>query len=142
VDIVLENQDCAEDFDAGPSPEIEPGTVLVLDELGNLQPSQQAYDKKVAGVMSGAGEFKPGIILGREKTNDRRVPIALVGKAYCKVDAQYGTITVGDLLTTSSTPGHAMKAQDPIKAFGSVIGKALRPLSRGQGLIPILVALQ
>jgi hypothetical protein len=63
-------------------------------------------------------------------------------KAYCKVDEQYGTITVGDLLTTPSTPGHAMKAQDPIKAFGSVIGKGLRPLSRGQRLIPILVALQ
>jgi hypothetical protein len=70
------------------------------------------------------------------------MPIALMGKVYCKVDASYGAIEVGDLLTTSPTPGHAMKADDPMKAFGSVIGKALRPLAIGEGLIPILIALQ
>jgi hypothetical protein len=45
-------------------------------------------------------------------------------------------------LTTSPTPGHAMKADDASRTFGSVIGKALRPLESGQTLIPILVALQ
>jgi hypothetical protein len=70
------------------------------------------------------------------------MPIALMGKVYCKVDATYGAIDVGDLLTTSPTLGHAMKADDPMKAFGSVIGKALRPLKEGQELIPILIALQ
>jgi hypothetical protein len=49
---------------------------------------------------------------------------------------------VGDLLTTSDTPGHAMKTIDPLKAFGAVIGKALTPMDAGRGLIPILVALQ
>ena len=47
-----------------------------------------------------------------------------------------------DLLTTSASPGHAMKASEPLRAFGAVIGKALRPLAEGQGLIPILIALQ
>jgi hypothetical protein len=70
------------------------------------------------------------------------MPLALVGKTYCKVDAQYASIEIGDLLTTSPTPGHAMKVDDPIKGFGSVIGKALRPMQTGQGLIPILIALQ
>lgn len=65
-----------------------------------------------------------------------------MGKVYCKVDAQFSPIEVGDLLTTSFTAGHAMKAYDPIKAFGAVIGKALRPLEGGKGLIPILIALQ
>ena len=65
-----------------------------------------------------------------------------MGKVYCKVDAQYAPIEVGDLLTTSPTLGHAMKAEDPWKAFGAVLGKALRPLAAGQGLIPILIALQ
>ncbi len=64
------------------------------------------------------------------------------GKTCCKVDAQYGSIEPGDLLTTSPTPGHAMKASDPTRAFGSVIGKALGPLSSGTGLIPALIALQ
>ena len=65
-----------------------------------------------------------------------------MGKVYCKADAQTSSIQIGDLLTTSSTPGHAMKASYPIKAFGTVIGKALKPLKGGKGLIPVLVALQ
>jgi hypothetical protein len=64
-----------------------------------------------------------------------------VGKVYCKVDADFAPIATGDLLTTSSTPGHAMKATDRAKAFGAVIGKALAPLHAGRDLIPILVAL-
>ncbi len=65
-----------------------------------------------------------------------------MGKVYCKVDASYAPIAIGDLLTTSPTPGHAMNAIDQLQAFGAVIGKALRPLGEGQGLIPILIALQ
>jgi hypothetical protein len=141
IDIVL-GADCAEEFDVVATGEIEPGTVMVLDEHGALQPSQQAYDKKVAGVISGAGEYRPGIVLDRKEPSEYRMPVALVGKVYCKVDAQYAPIEVGDLLTTSQTPGYAMKADSPFKAFGAVIGKALRPLKAGQGMIPILIALQ
>jgi hypothetical protein len=142
TDIVL-GSDCAEDFDVAQSDEIGPGTVMVLGDDGTLQTSNSPYDKKVAGVISGAGEYEPGLILGRRKVpSQERMPLALVGKVYCKVDAQYGSIHTGDLLTTSPTPGHAMRAADPLKAFGAVVGKALRSLSSGQGLVPILVALQ
>jgi len=65
-----------------------------------------------------------------------------MGKVYCKVDAQYSAIDVGDLLTTSPTRGHAMRVGDPPRAFGSVIGKAIHPWETGRGLIPILIALQ
>jgi hypothetical protein len=58
------------------------------------------------------------------------------------VDASNAPIEVGDLLTTAKTRGCAMKATDVARAFGSVIGKALRPWREGQGLIPIVVALQ
>jgi hypothetical protein len=142
ADIVLTNSDCAEDFEVDSSADIGPGTVLVLDEVGVLEPSKLAYDRRVAGVVSGAGEFKPGIVLGRKPGGGQTAPIALVGKTYCKVDADYGLVSVGDLLTTSPTLGHAMKAIEPDKAFGSVIGKALASLRSGRGLIPILVALQ
>lgn len=142
-DILLSNADCAEEFEIS-TPEVEPGTVMVLNETGSLAQSYQAYDKKVAGVVSGAGHYKPGIILDRKEkvAGDNRLPIALMGKTYCKVDASYGVIETGDLLTTSLTPGHAMRATDPLKAFGSVIGKALCSLKTGTGLIPILIALQ
>jgi hypothetical protein len=141
-DIILANADCAEDFDIAEADLIEPGTVMVVGEEGALHQSHQAYDKRVAGVISGAGDYKPGIVLDKQHSQLNRKPIALLGKVFCKVDTRYGAIEVGDLLTTSDTPGYAMKATDPLQAFGAVIGKALRPLKAGRGLIPILIALQ
>ena len=146
-DIRLLNADCAEDFDVIDTENAEAGTVMVLTENGSVQPSYQEYDKKVAGIISGASGYKPGIILDRQnptKSNEKieRLPVALMGKVYCKVDATHGSIEIGDLLTTSSTKGHAMKAEDPVKAFGAVIGKALGSIKDGVGMIPVLVALQ
>lgn len=141
-DIRLANADCAEDFDVAHTACCEPGTVMVLGDEGALHESWQPYDKRVAGVISGAGNYKPGIVLDRQPSVPARRPVALLGKVFCKVDAGYAPIGVGDLLTTSATPGHAMKASESLRAFGTVIGKALRPLREGQGLIPILIALQ
>ena len=142
VQLLVPNQDCAEDFEISGVDEISPGSVVVIDSVGALKQSHKAYDKRVAGVISGARDCRPGIVLGRLQVRDNRMPVALVGKVYCKVDAGYSPVEVGDLLTTSPTPGHAMKADDPVKAFGAVIGKALDSLKAGQTLIPILVALQ
>lgn len=142
-DVILTGADCAEEFEIAATAETGgPGTVMILTDNGALQPSKDAYDRKVAGVISGAGDCRPALILGRRGVSPKRGPLALVGKVYCKADAQYGSIEIGDLLTTSPTPGHAMRAADPSKAFGAVIGKALRPLRSGQGLVPIIVALQ
>jgi len=141
-DIRLTNADCAEDFDVANADVVEPGTVMVLADDATLHPSQSAYDKRVAGVVSGAGDYKPGIVLDKQGSRQDRKPIALLGKVYCKVDASHAPVEIGDLLTTSTTPGHAMKVVDQERAFGSVIGKALRPLNEGKGLVPILIALQ
>jgi hypothetical protein len=65
-----------------------------------------------------------------------------LGKVYCKVDAQFGTVEIGDLLTTSPTSGYAMKVNDSARACGAILGKAMRPLKEGRALIPILIALQ
>jgi hypothetical protein len=92
--------------------------------------------------VSGAGNLKPALVLDKRSDAGNRVPVALIGKVFCKVDARFGAIGIGDLLTTATTPGHAMRASDPAKAFGAVLGKALRPLHEGRGLIPVLVALQ
>jgi hypothetical protein len=142
VDVVLTGMDLAEDFAVDTSDIVEPGTVMTLDGDGLLRASYESYDRKVVGVISGAGECKPGLILGRIQSAQERLPVALAGKAFCKVDAQYGPIEVGDLLTTSPTVGHAMTATDPMKALGSIVGKALKPLKSGYGLIPILITLQ
>jgi hypothetical protein len=140
-DIKLQGADFAEEFDVADMEQVDPGTVLVINDESTLRPCNDPYDKKVVGVVSGGNGFHPGIILDN-KPMHKRTPVALSGKVYCNVDADYSSIAVGDLLTTSPTPGHAMKAIEPHKAFGSVIGKALRPLKEGRGIIPILVALQ
>jgi hypothetical protein len=141
-DISSNGGDCAEVFDAADAEEIEPGTVVVLDVNGGVLPSHKPYDTKVAGIISGAGGLTAGLTLGKSVSQEGRLPVALVGKVYCKADAIYGPILAGDLLTTSPTPGHAMKATDRVKALGAIIGKALMPLPAGQGLVPILIALQ
>ncbi len=56
------------------------------------------------------------------------------------VDASYGAIHPGDLLMSSPTLGHAMRADNP--AVGTVIGKALGALDDGTGTIAVMVTLQ
>jgi hypothetical protein len=141
-DIVLENADCAEEFDIADEDGVAPGMVMVIEGASTLRASVAPYDTRVAGVLSGAGGCRAGIVLGRTTTGRTRFPLALVGKAYCHVDAGSAPVAIGDLLTTSATRGHAMKATDPVRAFGAVLGKALAPLQSGTGLIPVLVGLQ
>ena len=73
---------------------------------------------------------------------DGDVPVALTGRVYCRVDARAGAVEPGDLLTTSDTPGHAMKASDVARRPGAVIGKAMTGLAEGTGLVLVLVNLQ
>jgi hypothetical protein len=141
-DISLANADCAEEFDVADDDLAAPGTLMALDDDGRLRQTRVPYDTRVAGVVSGAGRYQPGLVLDRRPSDRRRQPIALLGKVYCQVDATDVPIAVGDLLTSASTAGHAMKAGDPRKAFGAVIGKALAPLRGGCALIPVLVTLQ
>ena len=142
-DIILYGADCAEQFEVAAQQHAEPGTVLVICTEGALGESESPYDRRVAGVVSGGGKYRPGIILdGEAMADNSHARVALIGKVYCKVDADHQPIEVGDLLTTSSTPGHAMRVTDPSRAVGAVLGKALHPMPTGKGMIPILVALQ
>ena len=140
-DIRLSGADCAERFDIADEQRVEPGDVLIVGDGEELVLSLSAYDRRVLGVVSGAGGYKPGLILDSSKEMGR-APVALMGKVFCKVDASEHPIKAGDMLTTSDRRGFAMKAADPTRAFGAVLGKALRSLASGQGLIPVLVALQ
>ena len=70
-----------------------------------------------------------------------KIPMAVVGVVPVKVTSENGPIKPGDKLTTSSTPGHAMKA-DRHAGIGTVIGKALQPLNSERGVIEMLVVLQ
>jgi len=142
-DIILSNADAAEDFEVANAAEASAGTVMVLAHDGRLEPCAGAYDRRVVGVVSGAGQYRPGIVFDRgESAAEGRVPISIMGKVSCRVDARYGSIRVGDLLTSSPTAGCAMKSSDPLQASGSILGKALSPLDDGEDLVEMLVSLQ
>jgi hypothetical protein len=98
--------DVAEYFPVAEDP--EPCPVMIIGVDSKLQCSVTAYDTTVAGIVS----TSPGVSLGtNEDGNEGEKLIAVAGRVPCKVDATYAPIEPGDLLTTSDTPGHAMKAQ-------------------------------
>jgi hypothetical protein len=138
-DIKLQGADVAEEFAS--STDIEPGSVLVAIGVDEVTVAREACDRRVIGVASGAGSLRSALLLGT-RPGETRVPVAVVGRAYCKADAGYGAISLGDLLTTSATEGHAMRVNDCDRATGAIIGKALAGLQHGKGLVPVLLALR
>lgn len=140
--------DLSENFDVS-NPDgarAEPGMVLCIDTKnpGRLTPCGRAYDKTVAGVISGAGGVKPGMLMGQAGSiADGSHPVALTGRVYVKCDASESAIEPGDMLTTSASVGHAMKVHDHLRAQGAIIGKAMTALEQGKtGLVLVLVNLQ
>ncbi len=139
--------DISEPFQIGPTQgELQCGYVVCIDPVNpeRLMLSTQPYDRKVAGVISGANGVKPGLTLRQEGTSaDGEHLVALTGRVYVLCDADTGgAIEPGDLLTTSGTPGHAMKVCDYVRASGAVLGKAMSKLECGRGLVLTLVTLQ
>jgi hypothetical protein len=137
--------DLSEQFEVGAKQVIQPGMVVCIDPQnpGKLVMSTKAHDRTVAGIVSGAGGVNPGMLMGQQGTvADGKHPVALTGRVYCLADAGEGAIEPGDLLTSSETDGHAMRASDHARSQGAIIGKAMTPLPAGQGLVLVLVSLQ
>ncbi len=120
------------------------GDLLVIDASGGRRVllSQTPYSTLVAGIYS----TQPGVVASTHRVDEalpnNEVPLAVIGIVPCKVTAENGPIMAGDLLVTSSTPGHAMKGTDRSRMLGAVVGKALEPLQKGTGVIQVLVTLQ
>jgi hypothetical protein len=135
-------QDVAEWVDS--SQALPFGTVVVLDSSKSNQvvASREAYDSRVAGVIS----LRPGLALG--EAGEGRVLVATTGRVKVKVNATDGPIQIGDLLVTSDVEGVAMKSVPlnvggaRIHRPGTIIGKALEPLANGRGEILVLLSLQ
>lgn len=146
--IITGGADLAEQFDiqdheSGLSP--TPGLVVCIDaeHPGELVICGRAYDPTVAGIISGAGGVKPGMVMsqaGSKAGGD--YPVSLTGRVYVQADATSGPIQPGDLLTSAETPGYAMKVADPEQAQGAILGKAMGKLDQGKGLVLVLVSLQ
>jgi hypothetical protein len=141
---ITAGSDLSENFDIQTA-DARPGMIVSIDPAhpGELAVSARAYDRTVAGVVSGAGGVKPGMLMSQRGSKaDGKHPVALTGRVYCLVDASQGAIEPGDLITTSDTPGHGMKVTDHARAQGAIIGKAMTALPEGRGLVLVLVSLQ
>lgn len=143
--------DFAETFEAvGGKDGFEPGDVVVLSDEGTqaVEKSSRPYDTRVVGVYS----TRPGV-LGAEKNGETRIdehdiPVAITGIVPTKVCADNGAIRAGDLLTTSSRSGYAMKATPQtingveVYPTGTIIGKALEALGGNEGIVKVLVVMR
>jgi hypothetical protein len=136
--------DIAEPFAVANPETVLPGQVVVIDDANArlLRVSDRPYDQRVAGVVAGGGSLSPGLTLNRLRTGSSEQYVALTGLVYVRADATEGAIRAGDLLTTSSTVGHAMRVDNYERAQGAILGKAMEPLSEGTGLVLTLVTLQ
>jgi hypothetical protein len=137
--------DLAEPFDVtSGAREIPQGSVVVIDEAnpGSLKVSSRPYDTHVAGVLSGGNGINPGIQMHQEGIDEGGKNVALTGRVFVLADASTGAIRPGDMLTTSATPGHAMKIKNHAKAQGAILGKAMTGLKQGRGMVLVLVTLQ
>jgi hypothetical protein len=150
--LTITGADVAEKFDIAPVAETrsepKPGMVVSIDPAnpGKLMVATAAYDKKVAGVISGANGLSVGAVLGQGNADpliDGDHPVAMAGRVWVYADDSAGTIAPGDRLTTSGTkPGYAMKVTDDTMAPGSVIGKAMTGVDPETGMALVLVNLQ
>lgn len=120
------------------------GAVVSIDPQhpGKLKMSANAYDKKVAGIVSGANGIQPGISMIDEQQLEPGENVALSGRVHVKANTSAGPISPGDLLTTSDVPGEAMRAADHHRALGSILGKAMTSLDETTGTVLVLVTLQ
>ncbi len=126
------NMDIAEIYES--TEDIASGDIVMIDPNvdGKVKKSTESYNSTLIGIATST----PGVILGynggdvmmagqantyMESADPRKPAIALIGKAPIKISLENGPIYKGDILTSSSTPGVAMKATKP----GMAIGKAL-----------------
>lgn len=139
---VTGGSDLAENFEV--EVRVKPGMVVAIDpqRAGKLVLARGAYNRRVAGVISGANNLSAGMLLPDLKEAKNSLPVALSGRVWVYADATKNPIQSGDLLTTSGTAGYAMKVKDYKKAQGAIIGKAMSELRTGMGLVLVLVSLQ
>ena len=113
--------------------DLSPGDVVRVNDSGErVVRVRKVADARIMGVITD----QPGLLLGGVPRTGS-VVVAVTGVVQARVDAASAPIKAGDLLVASSTSGHACGAVDP--APGTVLGKALAPLSKGQGIIPVLL---
>lgn len=111
--------------------QLEAGDLVVFGTNNeSVARSTSAGSPQLAGIVS----TRPGFLAGDNLEDS--YPIALAGRVPTKVNLENGAIAVGDPLTSSSTDGYAMKAEDA----GVIVGYALEPYAGSAGSDDKIVA--
>jgi hypothetical protein len=137
--VVVRGGDVAEARHSTTGKQLPKGSVVVFDEKekGKVRLTNKPYDRKVAGVISGAGKYYAGVTLLQEELQKGAMPVAQIGTVEVLT---IGPVEVGDLLTTSEVEGYAKIATDAIKGIGCIIGKATTTLKEGErGLVEMQI---
>lgn len=116
---------------------VSPGDVLEADPefRGAYRKASSECSRLVAGVVSA----EPGVVLGASGSTDGQALLALIGIVPVRVTDEGGPILPGDLLVSSSTPGHAMRWTELDACPCSLVGKALEPMTDETGIILVLL---
>ncbi len=114
----------------------EPGDLVSITENEIIKKASSPYESSLIGIVS----TEPEMTLNAKLDPDLSRPVALIGRVPTKVSLENGEVKAGDLITSSSTPGIAMKAM----SSGRVVGIALENLSfketeKGVGTINVLI---
>ncbi len=128
--------------------ELSAGHVLSLNSDGGVQLAHARESIAILGIYAS----KPGLLAGSPKlpTKSNRgavyVPVAMTGIVPAKACCENGPIIPGDLLSISrEKPGYLAKSvpqtlgELDFHPVGSIVGKALAPLTEEEGLIRILL---
>ena len=108
--------------------DINAGDIVVINENGDYERSTIPNDPMIVGAESAErGRFR--LKEGSQERAEGQRQVGIVGHIIVNVSAENGSIHPGDPLTTSSTPGHAMKATEP----GVIVGRALEVFDGSQG---------
>jgi len=121
--------------------DLEPGDLVMVDGSSPDSLTKKSdgtpYSSKLMGIIS----TDPGFISGGGEAEsvhgEKDVMVTLAGRVPTKVSLENGPIEPGDFLTSSSTPGVAMKATKS----GLIVGKALESFN-ASGIGKIIVWVQ
>ncbi len=138
---IVGGSDGAEYFNVLADEELDAGSLVIIDNTQDdkLKISEEPYDTRLAGIISGAGGVQPGIVLQQKGVLEGNQLISIWGRVKVKATTENGSIKPGDLLTSSSLKGHVMKATKRKKSRGAIIGRALSSLESGEGLVLVLI---
>lgn len=125
----------------GEAAQYEPGDLLVISTESDRTVTRSA--EPYSTLVSGVHATRPGVLLTErhvDADHSDMVPMGVIGVIPTKVSAENGPIRRGDLLVSSSMPGHAMLGTDRSKMLGAIIGKALEDFDQaGTGVIRVMV---